>query len=138
LDLGVGSVIRVRNRIWRVDRLDGQEIAATPLDGRDVRRWRFLRSLEESNIQPGELPLPDTRVISDPAKQDLLLRAFRLSLIHGSAPFLGLQRSRAIPEFFQLVPLLMAMEMPAVRLLIGDDVGVGGVCRRRSREPSLV
>ena len=76
-------------------------------------------------FRPGELPLPDTKTVSDPAKQDLLLRAYRLSLIHGSAPFLGLQRSRAIPEPFQLVPLLMSLDMPAVRLLIGDDVGVG-------------
>lgn len=124
-DLKIGSVVRFRNRIWRVDRVDDKEFWATPLDGRDTRRWRFLRSLEEGDVRPGELPLPDAKTVSDPAKQDLLLRAYRLSLIHGSAPFLGLQRSRAIPEPFQLVPLLMSLDMPAVRLLIGDDVGVG-------------
>ena len=57
--------------------------------------------------------------------ENVQIRAYRLSLIHGSAPFLGLQRGRAIPESFQLVPLLMSPDMPAVRLLIGDDVGVG-------------
>ena len=124
-ELKIGAVVRLRNRIWRVDRVDNREFAATPLDGRDTRRWRFLRSLEESHVKPGELPKPDANVVSDPAKQDLLLRAYRLSLIHGSAPFLGLQRSRAIPEPYQLVPLLMALDQPAVRLLIGDDVGVG-------------
>ncbi len=124
-ELKIGSVVRLRNRIWRVDRVDDREFWATPLDGRDTRRWRFLRSLEEGDVRPGELPVPDATTVSDPAKQDLLLRAYRLSLIHGSAPFLGLQRSRAIPEPFQLVPLLMSLDMPAVRLLIGDDVGVG-------------
>ena len=124
MELTIGSVVRLRNRIWRLDRVDDREFWATPLDGRDTRRWRFLRSLEEGDVRPGELPLPDARTVSDPAKQDLLLRAYRLSLIHGSAPFLGLQRSRAIPEPFQFVPLLMSLEMPAVRLLIGDDVGL--------------
>jgi superfamily II DNA or RNA helicase len=125
MTLALGNVIRLRERIWRVDRVDEHEFAATPLDGRDTRRWRFLRALEESRVAPGALPPPDTSVVSDPAQQDLLLRAYRLSLIHGSAPFLGLQRSRAIPEPYQLVPLLMALNMPAARLLIGDDVGVG-------------
>src|SRR5688572_24551592 len=109
-NLELGKVIRFRNRTWRVDKLDDREFWATPLDGRDTRRWRFLRSLEEADVRPGELPLPDAKTVSDPAKQDLLLRAYRLSLIHGSAPFLGLQRSRAIPEPFQLVPLLMSLD----------------------------
>ena len=100
MEMKIGSVVRLRNRIWRVDRLDDREFWATPLDGRDIRRWRFLRSLEEQDVRPGELPPPDPKTVSDPAKQDLLLRAYRLSLIHGSAPFLGLQRSRAIPEPF--------------------------------------
>ena len=125
MNLKTGAVIHLRNRIWRVDRVEEKEFAATPLDGRDARRWRFLRDFEEQNASPGELPPPDPEKVSDPATQDLLLRAYRLSLIHGSAPFMGLQRSRAIPEPYQLVPLLMALNMSPVRLLIGDDVGVG-------------
>ena len=54
-----------------------------------------------------------------------LLRAYRLSLIHGSAPFRGPQRTLASPESSQLVPLLMALNILPVRLLIGDDVGIG-------------
>jgi hypothetical protein len=46
-------------------------------------------------------------------------------LIHGSAPWLGLQRSLAILEPYQLVSLLMALNMLPVLLLIGDDVGIG-------------
>ncbi len=124
-ELRAGSVIRLRHRLWRVDRVTDDEFVATPLDGREFRRARFLRSFEEENVAEGDLPPPDPQYLDDPARQDLLLRAHRLSLIHGSAPFLGLQRSRAIPEPYQLVPLLMALDMSPVRLLIGDDVGIG-------------
>ncbi len=124
-ELKAGGVIRLRERLWRIDRVTEEEFAATPLDGRGHKRWRFLRALEEGYAVEGSLPPPDPLRLDDPARQDLLLRAHRLSLIHGSAPFLGLQRSRAIPEPYQLVPLLMALDMSPVRLLIGDDVGIG-------------
>ncbi|GIW72668.1 MAG: hypothetical protein KatS3mg102_2210 [Planctomycetota bacterium] len=120
-----GTVIRLRERLWRLDRVTDTEFSATPLDGRDGRRRRFLRALEEANVSEGSLPPPDPGRLDEAARQDLLLRAHRLSLIHGSAPFLGLQRSRAVPEPYQLVPLLMALDMSPVRLLIGDDVGIG-------------
>lgn len=57
--------------------------------------------------------------------QDLMLRAFRLSMLHSTAPLLSLQRSRAIPVNYQLVPVVMALEQPKVRMLIADDVGLG-------------
>jgi superfamily II DNA or RNA helicase len=46
-------------------------------------------------------------------------------MLHGSAPFLSLQRSSVIPVNYQLVPLVMALEQPVVRMLIADDVGLG-------------
>jgi len=120
-----GTVIRLRERLWRLDQVTENEFSATPLDGRDSHRRRFLRALEEANISEGAMPPPDPTRLDDAARQDLLLRAHRLSLIHGSAPFLGLQRSRAVPEPYQLVPLLMALDMSPIRMLIGDDVGIG-------------
>jgi SNF2 family DNA or RNA helicase len=57
--------------------------------------------------------------------QDLLLRAYRLNLLHGTAPLLSLQRSRVIPKDYQLVPVVMSLEMPRVRMLLADDVGLG-------------
>ena len=118
-----GRVVRMRNRLWRVDNVLDGEFHATPIDGRDAFRRRFLRGLEF--VSEGAIAPPDPEKASDPAQQALLLRAFRLSLVHGSAPLAGLQRSRAIPTPYQLVPLLLAVGKERVRLLIADDVGVG-------------
>ena len=113
----------MRNRLWRVDNVLEHEFTATPIDGRDTYSRRFLTEVE--HVDEGEVPFPDAAIVTDPAEQDLLLRAFRFSMVHGSAPLLGLQRSRAIPTPYQLVPLLLAVGRERVRLLIADDVGVG-------------
>lgn len=123
--LRVGAVIRLRGRLWRVDRVEEHEFAATPLDGPDTTRLRFHRKFEGPLAESAALPPLDPHQLGDPADQDLYLRSLRMEMIHAGAPFLGLQRSRATPETYQLVPLLMALGMERVRLLIGDDVGVG-------------
>lgn len=118
-----GKVVRLRERLWRVDYRDGEIFGATPLDGRDSDSSRFHVDLER--VEPGEMPFPDARALGDDRQQQLLLDAYKFSLLHGTAPILGLQRSRAIPTDFQLVPLLMALNSDRVRLLIADDVGTG-------------
>ncbi|WP_066374664.1 helicase-related protein [Herbidospora mongoliensis] len=118
-----GRVVRLRERLWRVDYQDGSVFGATALDGRDNRPTRFHSELE--HVESGELPFPDPNAIGDEQQQRLLLDAYRFSLLHGTAPILGLQRSRAIPTDFQIVPLLMALGSDRVRLLIADDVGTG-------------
>ena len=69
--------------------------------------------------------MPTVSSIGSPQEQQLILDAYRLSLLHGTAPILGLQRSRAIPTDYQLVPLLLAMGEERVRMLIADSVGSG-------------
>jgi superfamily II DNA or RNA helicase len=123
VSLSPGSVVRFRDRLWRLDAVQDGLFTATPLDGRDLYPRRFAAGVER--IEDGSLPFPDPGHTTDPTQQDLLRRAYQLSLVHGSAPIVGLQRSRAIPTPFQIVPLLMALDRERVRLLIADDVGVG-------------
>ncbi|MDG6995557.1 MAG: DEAD/DEAH box helicase [Nitrososphaerota archaeon] len=68
---------------------------------------------------------PSADRVGNYSAQDLMIRAFKLSMIHGTAPLLSLQRSRVVPELFQMVPVVMSLDMPRVRMLIADDVGLG-------------
>ena len=113
----------MRGRLWRIDYIDREVFAATALDGRDNQTQRFHRDLE--TVESGEMPLPSPMAVGDERQQALLLDGQRFSLLHGTAPIMGLQRSRAIPTDYQLVPLLMALGAEQVRLLIADDVGTG-------------
>lgn len=125
LNFSPGTVISARDRLWRVDQQDGEVLTATPIDSGGDRQQRFYLPMEEE-INRGKLERPSRETIGTPQAQDLLLRAHRLSMLHGTAPLLSLQRSRVIPKNFQLVPVVMALEMRRrVRMLIADDVGLG-------------
>ncbi len=117
-----GNVIQARRRLWRVDGRQGDVLTATAIDGQ-TDQVQFYIPFED--IQPGELPLPSPERVGTYQAQQLLLRAYRLSMLHGTAPLLSLQRSRVIPKDYQLVPVVMSLEMPRVRLLLADDVGLG-------------
>jgi superfamily II DNA or RNA helicase len=118
-----GTVVKNRGRLWRVDGQEEDVLFATAIDTGEPEQLKFYIPFED--IRPGRLAPPSPEIVGHPAAQDLLLRAYRLSLLHGTAPLLSLQRSRVIPKDYQLVPVVMALEMPRVRMLVADDVGLG-------------
>lgn len=123
LPIKPGIIINLRKRLWRVDEYNGTEIVATPITGAPEDKRTFLADIEEiseKRFEPVNPSLP-----GDFSAQNLLLRAYRFDLIHGSAPFLSLHRSSVVPYNYQMVPLVLALEKPECRILIGDDVGLG-------------
>ncbi|TXR47553.1 DEAD/DEAH box helicase [Phyllobacterium endophyticum] len=55
----------------------------------------------------------------------MLADALRLSLRRGAGPFRSAAHLGVEPRAYQLVPLMMALKLPVVRMLIADDVGIG-------------
>lgn len=122
-NLKPGIIINMRNRLWRIDEYDGTEMVATPITGDSNDQRVFLADIE--NIREERFEKINAELPGDLSAQRLLLRAYQFDLIHGSAPFLSLHRSSVIPYNYQLVPLVLALEKPQARMLIGDDVGLG-------------
>ncbi len=112
-----GSIIHARRRLWRINARQGDALTATAIDGQ-TEQVQFYLPFED--IQPGELPLPSPKRVGTNQAQQLLLRAYRLRMLHGTTPLLSLQRSRVVPKDYQLVQVVMSLEMPRVRLLLAD------------------
>lgn len=118
-----GQIVEARSRLWRVDSIEEDILEASPIDGLVLEHQKFYLPMED--VKRGKLSPPSDSIVGNFAEQKLLLRALKLDLLNSTAPMICLQRSRVIPEEYQLVPLVMSMDMPRVRMLIADDVGLG-------------
>ena len=96
----------------------GRYPAPRPTSSSCIRRSNASRcGRRASNCPTAELATQDgARLLSE---------ALRLSLRRGAGPFRSAARVGFEPRAYQLVPLLMALRLPVVRLLIADDVGIG-------------
>ena len=121
-----GSLVRARGREWIVlTGSDAQVLRLRPVSGSEEDHVVVHRDLEAEPVVEASFPPPS---LAQQGGQDaaLLLRdALLLSLRRGAGPFRSFGQLAVEPRAYQLVPLLMALKLDPVRLLIGDDVGIG-------------
>ncbi|PSB05730.1 hypothetical protein C7B62_24545 [Pleurocapsa sp. CCALA 161] len=120
------GIVTCRDRHWVVVPQENSHlIQLRPINGSEEQICGIYQPLGLEEIQAAEFPLPDPATISDHTSIQLLMDAARLNLRSGASPFRCSGKLAVQPRPFQLVPLLMALRMPTVRMLIADDVGIG-------------
>lgn len=126
INFTVGNVVRCRGRQWVVqpdNSEDSETLILKPLGGSAAEIIGVYTPLEE--VLPDNPALPDPNKPGDYLSCRLLRDATRLSLSSSVGPFRCLGRIAVEPRPYQLVPLLMALRLQTVRILVGDDVGIG-------------
>jgi SNF2 family DNA or RNA helicase len=94
-----------------------------PVGGLDEEVTGILPAIEP--VESTAFALPTANDIGDFASGQLLRDAGRLSTRAAAGPFRSFGRIAVEPRPYQLVPLMMALQLDPVRLLIADDVGIG-------------
>jgi len=119
-----GDLVQARGREWvsLPTSLPGL-LCLRPLTGSEADIQLLDPALEIEPVAPARFDLPK---LDDLATQDagrLLAEALRLSLRRGAGPFRSASRVAFEPRAYQLVPLLMALRLPTVRLMVADAPG---------------
>jgi superfamily II DNA or RNA helicase len=121
-----GSLVAARGREWIVlPESDTETLRLRPLGGGERDETLIYLPLERQPVQPASFPWPSIAQARSHAASQLLLDALQLKLRSGAGPFRSFGNIAVEPRAYQLVPLLMALKQPIVRLLVADDVGVG-------------
>ena len=94
-----------------------------PVGGLDEEVTGVLPAVEP--VAPATFRLPGREDLGDFASGRLLRDAARLSTRAAAGPFRSFGRIAVEPRPYQLVPLMMALDLDPVRLLVADDVGIG-------------
>lgn len=121
-----GDLVFARGREWvALPSPDEEVLCLRPLSGGEADVQFLDPALEREPIRHARFELPDLKRFATQDGARLLSEALRLSLRRGAGPFRSAARVGFEPRAYQLVPLLMALRLPVVRLLIADDVGIG-------------
>lgn len=121
-----GNLVSARGREWVVlPDSDAQTLRLRPLGGGERDETIVYLPLERQPVQHASFPLPSIGQARNHSASQMLLDALQLKLRSGAGPFRSFGNIAVEPRAYQLVPLLMALKQPTVRLLVADDVGVG-------------
>jgi superfamily II DNA or RNA helicase len=121
-----GDLVHARGREWiALPSPDPEWLCLRPLSGTEADAQLLHPALEREPVRPSRFDLPGLEDIATQDAARLLSDALHLSMRRGAGPFRSAARLSFEPRAYQLVPLLMALRLPTVRLLIADDVGIG-------------
>ena len=121
-----GDLVFARGREWvTLPAPDDEALRLRPLSGTEADVQIIHPALEREPVRPAQFAIPTADEVATQDGARLLSDALRLSLRRGAGPFRSAARLGFEPRAYQLVPLLMALRLPIVRLLIADDVGIG-------------
>ena len=119
-----GSLVAARGREWVVLPDSAPDLLVLrPLGGSDDDIAAVFPAFEQVSSARFAPPSPDD--VGDAHAAGLLRTALRVGFRSGAGPFRSLAGIAVEPRAYQLVPLMMALRQPVVRLAICDDVGIG-------------
>ncbi|MGQ4485897.1 helicase-related protein [Streptomyces sp. SAS_281] len=124
LTYSAGSLVTARGREWVVlPESAADMLVLRPLGGSDDDIAAVFPAFE--SVKGAAFAAPEPSDLGDQRAAGLLRTALRIGFRSGAGPFRSLAGIAVEPRAYQLVPLLMALRQPTVRLLISDDVGIG-------------
>ena len=119
-----GALVQARGREWVVLPESTDELLMLrPVGGLDEEVTGLLPAVEP--VESATFRLPGREDLGDFASGRRLRDAARLSTRAAAGPFRSFGRIAVEPRPYQLVPLMMALELDPARLLVADDVGIG-------------
>ncbi|NBV77890.1 helicase SNF2 [bacterium] len=126
LEFGPGTLVKCRGRDWVVQPgSTANTLSLRPLGGSEEDIALVIPELEIDPLEAATFTLPDSAKHGSHQSAGLLRDAIQLKLRNGAGPFRSFGNIAVEPRAYQMVPLLMALRLPVVRLLIADDVGIG-------------
>lgn len=125
-DFSPGVLVKARGREWVVQPDSRHDaLRLRPFGGSDEDIVTLVPELELTPPEPASFTWPDPNCPGTHDAARLLRDALKLKLRAGAGPFRSFGNIAVEPRAYQLVPLLMALRLPTIRLLVADDVGIG-------------
>ncbi len=130
MEFKTGTLVDFRGRPWVVQQSPDPEILLLkPLGGTDIESIGLYLPLygKDFALESYHFATPSASDLSRgwQGAANILYDACRLSFRDVAGTFQCLGRLSFEPRPYQMVPLILALKQPKIRLLISDDVGIG-------------